>query len=211
LLRDAAGIPPDTQVVLYHGALTANRGIEALIDAALDDRLGGVALVLMGFGERRDYYARLAGSERGRERVHILDPVPPAALLPWVASADIGAMPNPGATLNDRYSSPNKLFECIAAGTPVVASDFPTMRRIVIENPDGPLGAVCEPGRVESIIDAIRSIASLDPAAREDLRARCLRAAAERWNWDHEQGALLAVYAAILTRPGEQPVVKPAA
>ena len=82
-------------------------------------------------GADHERYLLMAGDPRWQGRVHLLDPVPPADLLPWVSSADVGAMPNPGGTLNDKYSSPNKLFECLAAGIPVVASDVATIRRIV--------------------------------------------------------------------------------
>ena len=95
-------------------------------------------------------------------------------------------IPNPGLTLNDRLSSPNKLFECLAAGTPVVGSDFPTMRRIIVADPSASLGAVCDPASAGAIAEAIRSIVSLEPSDVQELRARCLRAAIERWNWQRE-------------------------
>ncbi len=197
LLRDSTGIPSDSLVVLYHGGITANRGIEALMQAIGSERLRDVHLVLMGFGERQEEYLRASRSGPGRDRIHFADPVRPSELLTWVASADIGAMPNPGLELNDRFSTPNKLFECLAAGTPVVASDFPTMRRIVLDDPDGPLGALCDPTQIDSIVNAILSIGRLDPAARSDLRARCLRATAARWNWDREADKLRGIYASI--------------
>ncbi len=186
--------------MLYHGGLTVHRGVEQLMEAMLAGFLEDVHLVLMGFGEKRGEYESAARSARWRGRVHVLDPVPPSLLLPWVASADVGLMPNPGLTLNDRFSSPNKLFECLATGTPVVASDFPTMRRIVIDNPGGPLGAVCDPTSAFAIADAIRSIVRLDAVDMDALRARCLRAAAERWNWEQEAKALLSVYSEIVPR-----------
>lgn len=194
LLRQAAGVPPDAPMVLYHGGMTANRGVEQLMEALLTVQLLDVHLILMGFGEKRDEYVSSARSVQWQGRIHVLDPVPPSSLLPWVASADVGVMPNPGLTLNDRFSSPNKLFECLAAGIPVVASNFPSMRRIVIDNPSGPLGAVCDPTSSVAIADAIRSILRLDPADRDAVRARCLRAAAERWNWERESEALIRVY-----------------
>ena len=197
LLREAAGIPPTSQVLLYHGALIAGRGVEGLMEALLAPDLEDVHLVLMGYGDRRDALLDAARSGPWRDRLHVLDPVPPSELLPWVAGADAGAMLNPGMTLNDQFSAPNKLFECIAAGTPVVASDLPTMRRIITGSPGRPLGAVCDPARAESIADAIRSIVRLEPGAREAMRTACLRAAAERWNWDAEGRALLSVYAAV--------------
>jgi glycosyltransferase involved in cell wall biosynthesis len=202
VLRDAARIPEGVPVILYHGALSASRGVELLMQALLEPELHDAHLVLMGFGEMREIFVRASNEARWGHRVHVLEPVPPAELLAWVASADIGAMPILPSTRNLRLSTPNKLFECFAAGTPVVASNFPTMRRIVVGNPGGPLGAVCDPSRVESIADAIRSILHLEPAEMEALRARCLRAASERWNWEQESEALLAVYSRILPRLG---------
>ncbi len=201
LIREAAGIPDGAAIVLYHGGLTGGRGIETLLESMRVEGLEDVHLVLMGYGDMRDELQRVALEEQWSGRIHVLDPVPPSALLSWVASADVGAMPNPGATRNDVFSSPNKLFECFAAGVSVVASDFPTMRRIVIDDPGGPLGAVCDPRRPEAIAGAIRSIVGLSPSEREASRARCLRAAAERWNWETEANGLLSIYAELLPRP----------
>jgi glycosyltransferase involved in cell wall biosynthesis len=114
-----------------------------------------------------------------------------------VASADVGVMAIQASTLNHRLSSPNKLFESIATGLPVVVSNFVEMRRIVLDDPDGPLGAVCDPADPASIAAAIRSILDLDLAARADLRARCLRAAHNRWNWETESAKLVALYASL--------------
>jgi glycosyltransferase involved in cell wall biosynthesis len=104
-------------------------------------------------------------------------------------------MPNQPHTLNERYSTPNKLFESLAVGTPVVSSDFPERRRIVIDDPDGPLGAVCDPTRPEAIARALHEILSLSPDAMADLRGRCRRAAHERYNWELESAELLGLYA----------------
>jgi glycosyltransferase involved in cell wall biosynthesis len=195
LIRDSTGVPATSPIVLYHGGLTTGRGIELLLDALLLEGLEDVHLVLIGYGTMRQALKDLTRSKPWQHRLHVLDPVPPAVLLDWVASADLGVMVNPGGTLNDVYSSPNKLFECLAVGTPVVASDFPTLRRIIMGNPSGPLGAVCDPGNVAAIATSIRGIIALEPADMRALRARCRRAAEERWNWDLEAQTLLSVYA----------------
>ena len=127
--------------------------------------------------------------------MHVLPAVPPDELSDWVASADVGAMPNQPRTLNERLSTPNKLFETLAVGLPVVSSDFPERRRIIIGDPDGPLGALCDPTNPASIAAALRSVLDLDPAARDDLRRRCLQAAHERWNWETEGARLVQLYA----------------
>ena len=93
-----------------------------------------------------------------RGRLHVLPAVPPAELLDWVASADIVAMPIQPSTLNHRLTTPNKLFEAMAAGVPVVASDLPGMAPIVAETG---CGVVCDPTDPAAIADAIRSIFGL--------------------------------------------------
>jgi glycosyltransferase involved in cell wall biosynthesis len=197
-IREAAGIPSDAPIVLYHGGLGPHRGIEPVMDAMLRPELADAHLVLLGFGEKRDTYRRAAASPRWHGRLHVLEAVPPSELLSWVASADVGAVVIEASTLNHYLSTPNKLFECLAAGVPVVASDFPAMRPIVAEAPGGPLGELADPGDVAGIAAAIRSVLELGPAARAELRKRCLTAAHERWNWQAESSKLTALYEALL-------------
>jgi glycosyltransferase involved in cell wall biosynthesis len=193
-LRDAAGIPADAPVILYHGALSVSRGVEQLMDTLLEPGLENAHLVLMGFGEMRDRYVSAAADPRWGPRVHVLDPVPPVELLPWIASADIGAMPIQPSTLNHRLTTPNKLFECMTAGIPVVASNFPPMKQIVTDGPDGPVGVVCDPTCVGDVAAAIRSLLELDRAAIEALRFRCVATAQDRWNWETQAASLTALY-----------------
>ncbi len=194
LLRDAAGLPPGTAIALYHGAFSAHRGLEELADAILVPGLEAVHAVFLGYGSQEAALRKRATDPRYGGRLHVLAAVTPEVLPVWVASADVGVMVIQASTLNHRLSSPNKLFESIATGLPVVVSDFVEMRRIVLEDPDGALGAVCDPADPVSIAAAIRSILDLGPDEREALRARCLRAAHERWNWETESAGLVALY-----------------
>ena len=194
LVRDAAGISDDAFVILYHGALSAHRGVEQLMEVLLTPGLETAHLALLGFGEMRDRYAEMADEPRWAKRVHVLDPVSPADLVPWVASADVGAMPIQASTLNHFLSTPNKLFECLTAGVPVVASDFPAMRAIVANEPDGRLGIVCDPADVGAIAAALRSIRDLDPVEAAAIRARCRAAADARWNWETESARLVRLF-----------------
>ena len=56
------------------------------------------------------------------------------------------------------------------------------------------------PSRVDAIADTIRSILRLEGADLEALRARCSRAAAERWNWDWERKTPISVCSEIMPR-----------
>lgn len=201
LVRDATGISPEAPVILYHGSLGDHRGIEQLMEALERPGLERAHLVLLGYGERHAQYVELAGDPRWGGRVHVLDPVAPEVLLSWVASADVGGMPIQRSTLNHYLSTPNKLFECLAAGTPVVASNFPAMRTIVTASPAGPVGALCDPASVDEVAAALRYILDMGSSDAAAMRARCAAAARERWNWEQESGALTRLYNELLSGP----------
>jgi glycosyltransferase involved in cell wall biosynthesis len=200
LIRQHLGLAPDVPVILYHGMLSAMRGIDRLCEAMSEPELEHAHLVLLGYGQLRDRLTQTAAEPRFGGRIHLIDAVPPDQLLPWVASADVGAMTLPAASRNLVLATPNKLFECLAAGTPPVVSDLPLMRRIVMDDPLGPLGDVCDPTDTRSIALAIGRILGQDDAARAALRSRCLAAAGARWNWEAEASRLVAAYAAAVVR-----------
>ena len=99
---------------------------------------------------------------------------------------------------NHRQTTPNKLFEAIAVGTPVVASDLPGMSSIV--RPDR-LGVLVDPADPADIARGIRQIVDAAPEEREALRAHVLAVAHERYHWGAQEGALLAVYGRLLGKP----------
>jgi glycosyltransferase involved in cell wall biosynthesis len=200
LIRKSAGIRPDAPVILYHGILGPTRGIESLCEALLRPGLETAHLALLGYGVVRERYVALAADPRFGGRVHVLDPVPPRELLPWVASADVGAMVFPRATLNLYLSTPNKLFECLAAGVPVVVSDFPAMRRIVMDDPLGPLGATCDPSSIDDIARALVAVLGGSATTRDEIGRRCAQAARDRWNWEAEAQTLISSYGRLLAQ-----------
>ena len=196
-LRGAAGIDADRPVVLFHGGFGPHRGLSELAEAMLQPGLEAAHLVYLGYGSRRGEVDALIAEARFGGRLHVLDAVAPDVLLDWITTADVDVIPFQHSTLNHYLCTPNKLFESIAAGVPVVLSDFPVMGGIVLHDPDGPLGAVCDPSDPVSIGAAIRSVLALDPSARADLRRRCLVAAHERWNWETESPRLIRLYGAL--------------
>jgi glycosyltransferase involved in cell wall biosynthesis len=197
-LRQALGLGPDVPVALYHGGLAPDRGLVQLAEAMLVPGLERAHLAYVGFGVLTDELVALSREPRYGGRIHVLPAVSVEDLPEWVASADVSVMPNQPTSANDRLSTPNKLFQSLAVGIPVVTSDFPERRRIVVEDPDGPLGETCDPTDPANIGEAIRRIVDLDPAVYADLRRRCLKAAHERWNWATEAEKLVALYADVV-------------
>jgi glycosyltransferase involved in cell wall biosynthesis len=193
-LRLAAGVPASQPLVLYHGGFSAKRGIEELAEAMLVPGLESAHLVLLGYGPSRAAVEELVRDPRFGGRLHVLEAVPPGELLDWVAGADVDVMALQRSTLNHWLCTPNKLWESLAVGVPVVVSDFPVMRRVVMDEPAGSLGRVCDPASPESIASAIRAIVEASVDERALLRARCLQVAHDRWNWETESSRLVELY-----------------
>ena len=191
LIRTAIGVGDEAVVALYHGGFTPVRGLRQIIEASKDVRLAETHFVFLGYGPmEEELRARAAQSER----IHVLPAVAPDVLADWISGASVGLMPNLPESLNEYYSTPNKLFESIAAGVPVVSSDFPERRRIILNAETGPLGAVCDPSSPQDLARAIHEVTVGGKSARDAFRRRCLDAAATEWNWGAQAKKLVALY-----------------
>jgi glycosyltransferase involved in cell wall biosynthesis len=193
-LAERIGVSPDTPIVICQGMLVRDRhgvGLENLIRAAPLMQRGVV--VVMGRGPQFDELAGLAAQAPFAGRAFVLPAVPPEELLSYTAGAAIGAIPTEIHQPILRYSSPNKLFEYLAVGLPVVTSDLPIVRRICAEYD---CGLVCDPAAPASIAGAINRLLS-----DADLYARMCAgalAAAEVYNWEAQERNLLGVYERLL-------------
>jgi len=185
----ALGLDPPVPIVLYHGGLFPERGIEQLVEAM--GELPGAALVVMGYGALEPMLRSMAAAPGRVSRMHVLPAVPPQDLHGWVAAADIVAMPIQPSTLNHRLTTPNKLFEAMAAGVPVVASDLPGMASIVREVG---FGRLCDPTDPQSIAREIRALLEAPAQERATLRANAREAAHTRYNWELQAEILLREY-----------------
>ncbi len=192
-IRAALALSPATAVVLYQGNLITERGIEEAMDAILE--IPGAVLVLLGYGSLRESLIERAAAPPFEDRVFVLPPVPPSELLEWTASSDVMVMAIQPTTLNHRYTTPQKLFEALAAGVPVVASDLPGMADIVRA---ADAGVLCDATSPASIAAAVRQVLEQPPADLAAMRERARRAAHETYNWDRQVTTLFDVYRRLL-------------
>ncbi len=187
-LLGADGLSSDARVVLYVGGLMAGRGLEQLVDAAA--MVEGAQVVFLGDGVLAEPLRRRATANGSGERVHVLPPVASSEVIDVAASADVGVSPIVPSCLNYRYSLPNKLFQYMAAGLPVVASDFPQVREVV---EGAGCGVVVDTRRPAEIAPAINDLLA-DPDEARAMGERGRRAVQERFNWATSAQALLDVY-----------------
>jgi glycosyltransferase involved in cell wall biosynthesis len=192
-VREALSLPPETRVVLYQGNLMSDRGIEQSMDAIL--QVPDAVLALLGYGQLRPQLEDVIARAPYRDRVFLLPPVPPSELLTWTASADVLVMAIQPSSLNHQYTTPQKLFEAIAAEVPVVAADLPGIAAVVRSTGTGVLIDSTSP---PAIAIGIRDVLTATPEERAAYRARARAAADERYNWEAQLAALFGVYDRLL-------------
>ena len=186
-LRLLAGLPDEARVIAYGGRITTNRGVEETIDA-LAELPDDVHLVVLGYGAAA-YIDSLRGRSRERgveERLHFVGKVPSDEVSVALADADASVVFVRPTCLSYRWSLPNKLFESIHGGLPIVAADLPDTRRIVEEHGVGEVFASEEPRVMAQTILRVIS----DP---ERYRSAS-RHAATLLTWEGESVRLLEVY-----------------
>ena len=187
-LREKLGLPDDAVIVLYQGLLAESRCLLESVQAfALLP--GNYHFVLVGQGDETytDQLRTLACTLAGR--VHVLDWMPPERLRDVTASADVGLLLYRNLGRNNYYAAPNKLFEYLFAGLPVVSSAFPGLQAIV---EGGGFGSCADPADADSISRALRRASEIP--AGEDIARR----SREQWRWEEQADVLRQMYHGLL-------------
>jgi len=193
-VREAAGLGPSTRLLVYSGAVSAARGIDTLIDAMALLPDVHLALVTVPYPHPRvpQLLAR-AAALGAADRIHPLPPVGQDELLYHLSGADVAVHPMPGGSPNHDQALPNKLFEYLHAGLPLVVADAKLMAEFVRTNG---VGEVFRSGDAQGLADAVRRV--LDPdyprVPRAELAARC--------SWQAQEVAIAALYARFAPLPG---------
>jgi len=186
-LREKLEIEDTMPIIIYTGGYSAGRGLENLVLSAL--YLDEGVIVFMGWGILEQKLREMVTKNGLWDKVLFTEPVPPEDLVEHIASASVGVAIYQFTSLNNYYASPNKLYEYMHAGLPVVSSDFPALKEIV----EGyQLGRTFDPEVPEDIASSINDVLS-DERKYDEMRKNALEAA-KIFNWENESGKLLATY-----------------
>ncbi|MGI8756226.1 MAG: glycosyltransferase family 4 protein, partial [Acidimicrobiales bacterium] len=112
-------------VVVYAGRVFKGKGVDVLLEAAALLEGIGARILVVGNVQEPDYVARAS------ENVTFTGFVAPSEVPDYLAAADVLVMPSTGTLRYAEYTSPLKLFEYLATGNPVVASDLPVLREVL--------------------------------------------------------------------------------
>lgn len=184
-LRRRLGLRENALTFIYQGAMMEGRGIRRLLSAF--SRIPDIDLLLLGDGPLTPMI-KLAGKQHSNIIHH--PAVAPEAVRDYTRCAHAGLCLTEAACLSYEYSLPNKLFEYIAAGLPVIVSDLPEQARFTNTYRCGWIA----PDDDQALQEMIRS---LDPSAFARVRPGVLNAARE-CSWHAEAARLTEVYKALL-------------
>jgi glycosyltransferase involved in cell wall biosynthesis len=191
-------LPPtargSTPVVAYAGHLYPWKGVDVLLEAL--GRLPHVHGVVFGGHEGDTDMTRvraLADRLGLSDRVTFAGFVPRAELPDRLAAADVCVLPTLD-TPSARYTCPLKMFEYMAAGRPIVASDLPPIRDVLVHNVNARL---VPPGDAAALARAVDALVG-DPDGAAQLAQRA-RADAEQYSWDRRAQRLDGLFAQVLS------------
>jgi glycosyltransferase involved in cell wall biosynthesis len=186
--RAPADSPDGEATFAYVGAVTRNRGIEVSIEALARTPDARLRLLGPSAASYRTELEGLAAAEGVADRVEFAGSVPPGEVVESLRGATAGLALIQPACLSYELSLPNKIFEYVLAGLPVLVSDLPVMGGFVSDHRVGLLARPDDPSDVAAKLAEL-----MRPERNREVRAAVREAAAEL-SWERESALLGATY-----------------
>jgi len=168
--------------LVYAGRVAAGRDLGTLARAA--PRLAPLAVTVLGPGDARGLDLR---------GIDVRPALPIDDVDGVLRAAGLALVPLEDGWENHRVALPNKLFQAVRAGVPVVAADLPALREVVTAHD---LGTLYRPGDPDALVAAVRRA-----CADHARHAAAVRRAAPALSWEADADRLLAAYAALERAP----------
>jgi glycosyltransferase involved in cell wall biosynthesis len=191
LTRKEVHLPENKKIILLQGAgINVHRGAEEAVEAMqfIDDAV----LLIIGGGDVIHQLKEMAEKEHLEGKIIFVSKLPPDELRAWTALADIGLTLDKDTNINYRFSLPNKIFDYIHAGIPVLASDLVEVKRIV-ETYD--IGRVTPDHHPETIAKIIKEMLEGPEYIAWKTNTR---KAVEELTWEREEEKIKSVYSRFL-------------
>ena len=177
VVRDEKLDNDEEKFLIYQGALNVGRGIELMIDSMVG--LKEFKLLIVGEGDISEELKAQVVEMRLEDRILFQGRLLPDQLKKLTPTAVLGLSLEEDLGQNYRYALPNKLFDYIHAGIPVIVSDLPVMSKIVQEYG---VGEVLKDRTPQGLSELIRKIHS----KKESYEATLVEAV-KKLNWNQEK------------------------
>lgn len=182
ILKEKFNLYNDEILFIYQGVLSEERGIKILLDvfSGMDKKKH---IVFMGYGNLEKMVKKY---ETKFSNIHFQPAVKLEEIINYTKSADIGISLIKNTCLSHYYCLPNKVFEYIFSGLPLIVSDFPDMGKLIDDYQCGWKVAVNE----KSVIDLIKNISKEDIKEKRSNVLNCRN----NFSWEQEEEKLLKIY-----------------
>jgi len=177
----------DKKIIIYQGSLNIGRGIEQVINAM--KFIDNTIFLIIGDGDIAKKLVHLTKQKGLEKKIIFLGKIPFDKLNDYTGLADIGISLEQNLGLNYYYSLPNKIFDYINAGVPILASDLPEIANIVKKYE---IGEIIKDFSPDIIADAINSM--LNDEHKISEWEKKLKYAAEELCWEKEEIKLIDFY-----------------
>lgn len=189
--RSELQLPGDKRILIIQGAgINIDRGNEEMIDAM--EFLDGFLLLIIGDGDVVPQLKERVQSKNLEKKVRFFPRMPYEQLMQYTCNADMGITLDKDTNINYRFSLPNKLFDFIHAGIPVLSSNLPEVGGIVKKYG---IGTIVPSHQPQEIADSILSFFN-DPEKLEKTKVQLKKAALDL-TWEKERKILDTVYSSL--------------
>jgi glycosyltransferase involved in cell wall biosynthesis len=186
--RSSLGLPVDKHIILMQGAgINIQRGAEEAVEAM--QYLNNCILLIIGGGDVLETLKEKSIALNLAEKVIFIPKQPYNRLREYTGNADIGLSIDKDTNLNYRFSLPNKLFDYIHAGLPVLVSRLPEISRIVVKYGVGNFIENHDPRHIAGKIETMLSDTHLMTTYKSNAIL-----AAQDLNWQMEEKVLINIY-----------------
>ena len=189
-LRKKFFLKKKQKIVLYQGSLQPGRGIEKIIHAFKKRTNNNVVIIFMGYGSLEK---KILSVTKVYKNIFFHKAVSPSVLLKYTSSADIGIALIENTCLSYNFCMPNKLFEYVMAGLPVMVSNVKEMSDFVNKNK---IGVVLKNDSAFLINDTMDKLLSSNLTT---FKKNCKKIAFS-YSWKNQEKKMMHAYEKLLIR-----------
>ena len=190
--KQQLGIPSDKKIIVLQGAgINIDRGAEEAVEAM--QYVNNALLLIIGSGDVMDVLKQMVEKLKLNDKVKFIGKVPFQKLVQYTRCADLGLTLDKDTNINYKYSLPNKLFDYIHAGVPVLSSGLVEIKKIIDAYA---IGDCITSHDSKHIADKITAI--LSDENKLQVWKKNTKIASEKLNWEIEEKELIKVYSKFL-------------